>query len=163
MKIKSIILVCLCLVFLSACFENNNKNGGKVGLKAPEIAAKNLQGEKIKLADFDNLIVLTFVEQGCASCLKDLPLLEKLANEYPKKITILALDSIDKGKDFEEFATKYDYKNIIFLQDDLDISWQRFSVFAVPTTFVIKDGVVQDKIIGEKPWSQLKASIASWL
>ncbi|OCX42396.1 hypothetical protein A7X81_04775 [Campylobacter ornithocola] len=163
MKFKNIFLICLCIVFFSACFEDNNKNGGKVGLKTPEIVAKNLAGKEVEIADFDNLIILTFVEQGCPSCLKDLPLLEKLANEHSKKMTILAIDSIDKGKEFEKFATKYNYKNIIFLQDELDISWQRFKVFAVPTTFIIKDGIVQDKIIGEKPWSYLKASISSWL
>lgn len=161
MKVKFLFIL-LIAIFLGACFENNNNNGGKIGLKSPEISAKNINNEKVKLSDFDNLIVLTFVEQGCASCLKDLPLLEKLADQNPNKMTILALDSIDKGKDFEEFAKKNNYKNIIFLQDDLDISWQRFSIFAVPTTIIIKDGVVQDRIIGEKPWSFLKTSISSW-
>lgn len=163
MKIKAIFLALFCTFFLSACLENSNKNGGKVGLKTPEISAKTIEGKKVKIADFDNLVVLTFVEQGCASCLKDLPLLEKLASEYPQKITILAVDSIDKDEEFKKFVTKFNYQNIIFLEDDLDISWQRFSIFAVPTTFIIKDNIVQDKIIGEKSWSYLKASISSWL
>ncbi|WP_291951490.1 TlpA disulfide reductase family protein [Campylobacter sp.] len=163
MKVKFWILTFFCVAFLSACFENNNKNGGRIGLKTPEIAAKDINGEKVKISDFNNLVVLTFIQQGCASCLKDLPFLEKLANDYPGKITILAIDSIDKGIKFKEFVSENEYKNIKFLEDDLDISWQRFNIFAVPTTFIIKNGVVQDKIIGEKPWSYLKNSISSWL
>ncbi|MCR6584170.1 TlpA family protein disulfide reductase [Campylobacter insulaenigrae] len=163
MRIKILILTFFCMILLNACFENNNKNGGKIGLHAPEISAKNVKGQKVKISDFNNLVILTFVQQGCASCLKDLPLLEKLADDNPQKITILAVDSIDKDIKFKDFVNANDYKNIIFLEDDLDISWQRFNIFAVPTTFIIKNGIVQDKIIGEKPWSYLKNSISSWL
>lgn len=46
-------------------------------------------------------------------------------------------------------AEQFDFKNVKVLKDDLKITNDRYAVFATPTTIIIKDGMIKDRILGE--------------
>ena len=81
---------------LNACSFENSKDTGKVGEKSAEISAKDTLGKAVKLAD-DNtsLKVLVFFQNGCPSCLKELPSLDEFIQNHPNKISVYAINSID--------------------------------------------------------------------
>ncbi|PCM53942.1 thioredoxin, partial [Campylobacter sp. BCW_8712] len=75
---KKSLLILSILFLLNACSFENSKDTGKVGEKSAEISAKDTLGKAVKLAD-DNtsLKVLVFFQNGCPSCLKELPSLDE--------------------------------------------------------------------------------------
>lgn len=157
---KLILGFVLSLIFLG-CESEKRAELGKV---APPILAKNLQGKPVNLSDFNQkLKIIVFFENGCAACIKELPLLDEFVKNNQDKITALAINSVDEKEVIASIKEKFKLEHIMLLKDDLDISWQRYAVFALPTTFIIKDGIVQEKIIGDKPWQSLQEKLLSLL
>lgn len=154
---KTLILILLCL-FLAACGEDK---GGKIGSKAPFISGKSLAGKIIKIKDFKGLVVLAFIQDGCAFCLKNLPLLDAFATTHSLKI--YAIDSISKDLAFKKMVKKLGLKHIEFFQDNLDLTWEKYSIFAVPTIIIIDNGIVKARIIGDKKWSFLENKMQPYL
>ncbi|GAA7171362.1 hypothetical protein HpCK101_10010 [Helicobacter pylori] len=60
-------------------------------------------------------------------------------------------------------AEQFDFKNVKVLKDDLKITNDRYAVFATPTTIIIKDGMIKDRILGEKPWEFFESKLISLL
>lgn len=60
-------------------------------------------------------------------------------------------------------AEQFDFKNVKVLKDDLKITNDRYAVFATPTTIIIKDGMIKDRILGEKPWEFFESKLTSLL
>ncbi|TQR29570.1 thioredoxin [Campylobacter sp. MIT 99-7217] len=157
-------LCVLVLAFLLSSCMQDTKNEGKVGFKASEISAKNLQDESVKLRDFDESVkVLIFFENGCAACIKELPLFDTYLKEHKGQVLALGINSVDSKEVIKLIKDKYNIQNIKLLKDDLDISWQRYKIFALPTTIIIKDNIIKERIIGEKPWSFIESKISSLL
>lgn len=147
-------LASVCLLF-NGCFSSS---GGEVGKKAPQIAAKNLAGEKLSF-DESKVVVLVFFEKGCTACIQELPLLDEFAYEQKDKLEVIAINSVDEVPSIVVMREQYALYNIILAKDDLDLSWQRYSIFALPTTIIIKDGVVVERITGDKGWDNLHSKL----
>ena len=150
------IFILLFLVFSNGCFSNSS--GGKVGEKAPKISAKKLNEEKLTL-EKDKITVLVFFENGCAACIKELPLLDEFAYEQRDKLQAIAINSVDEVPSIVVLQAQYSLYNVVLAKDDLDISWQRYGIFALPTTIIIKDGVVIERITGDKGWENLHSKL----
>lgn len=153
----------IALLLLNACSFENHKSA-KIGEVAAEISAKNLLGNKINLNDDkNNLKVLVFFQNGCSSCLKELPYLDDFIQNYPNKISVYAINSANDMQTIQSLAKKFDFKNVKILKDDLKITQDRYAVFATPTTIIIKNGIIKDRILGETPWENLKSKLISLL
>lgn len=150
------------ILVLSACTLNEDK--GKIGSKASEILAKDLEGKSIKLADEKNkLQILVFFQNGCASCLKELPMLDEFIAKNPEKIAVYAINSTDSAEVIKVLSEQFDFKNIKILKDELAMTSQNYGVFATPTTIIIKDNQIKDRILGEKSWEFLEAKFTPLL
>lgn len=147
------------LFVLNGCFSSTN---GEVGTKAPQISAKNLAGEKVSF-DEGKIVVLVFFEKGCTACLQELPLLDEFAYEQKDKIQVIGINSVDEMPSIVVLREQYKLYNIVLAKDDLDLSWQRYGIFALPTTIVIKDGIVVERITGDKGWENLHSKLLSLL
>lgn len=109
------------------------------------------------------LKVLVFFQNGCPSCLKELPSLDEFIQNHPNKISVYAINSIDNANVVKVLAEQFDFKNVKVLKDDLKITNDRYAVFATPTTIIIKDGMIKDRILGEKPWEFFESKLISLL
>lgn len=107
---KSFLILCV-LFLLNACSFENSKDSGKVGEKGAEISAKDTLGKAVKLID-DNtsLKVLVFFQNGCPSCLKELPSLDEFMQNHPNKISVYAINSIDNTEVVKVLAEQFDFK-----------------------------------------------------
>ncbi|KAA6227291.1 MULTISPECIES: TlpA family protein disulfide reductase [unclassified Campylobacter] len=158
---KKIILSFLC-VFFCACF--NEESVGKVGSKSIEILAKNMQGENIKLSNSKaNLKVLVFFQNGCSSCLEELPRLDKFVLDNKNKIEVFAINSTDSKEVVQVIAEQLGLKNVYILKDDLKLTSQKYGIYATPTTIIIKDNLIKERILGEKPWKNIESKLVSFL
>ncbi len=153
-------LLCVLLLVLSACSISEDK--GKIGAKAAEILAKDLKGNSVKLGDFkEELKILVFFQNGCVSCLKELPMLDEFSTKNPGKIAVLAINSVDSTEVIKVLSEQMEFKNIKILKDELGMSSQKYGVFATPTTIIIKNNEIKERILGEKSWQFLESKLIS--
>lgn len=161
---KKFFLALMILFLFNACSFEDSKNGGKTGEIGDEISAKDTSGKAVKLADDKaSLKVLVFFQNGCPSCLKELPFLDKFVQAHPNKISVYAIDSIDNAEVVKVIAEQFDFKNIKVLKDNLKITNDRYLVFATPTTIILKDGIIKERILGEKSWEVFESKLTSLL
>jgi len=153
-KILNFFLIfCFC-----ACSFENDQNAGKIGNKAIELLAKNTRGENVKLHDIKEKVkILVFFQNGCSSCLKELPKFDEFIDKNPSQIGVVAINSVDNAELITVLEKQFNFKHIQILQDDLSITAQKYGVFASPTTIIIKDNIIKERILGEKSWEFIKS------
>ena len=158
------ILFFFIFLMLNACTISEDK--GKIGSQASEIlaidgeenSAKDLEGKSVKLSDSkEELKILVFFQNGCASCLKELPMLDEFIEKHPKKIAVYAINSVDNAEVIKVLSEQFEFKNIKVLKDELAMTSQKYGIFATPTTIIIKNNEIKDRILGEKSWEYLES------
>lgn len=133
-------------------FENS-----KVGSKAPLFSLKNMDGDTIKLSDFqnDNYVLLDFWASWCGPCREDSPYLEEINRNYKNKGLKLIGISRDKNLDSWKKAISEDnmnWINISTVENESEIETEYF-VWGIPHRVLIdKNGI----IIGKWKGSGLK-------
>ncbi|MDR1285862.1 MAG: TlpA family protein disulfide reductase [Campylobacteraceae bacterium] len=129
--------------------------GVKIGEDAPEISAKDMEGNSVKLSQFeDKAIVIRFWEKGCHHCMMEMPKLEALQKEYKDDLAVIGINSYNSIEDIKTFQKEYDI-TFTLLKDDLDISSKKYGVVVIPTMFIIdKSGKLKDKIFGMSSWEK---------
>lgn len=144
------------LLFFAAC----NDEKLELNQKAPNLKAFNTQNQKVNLR-FNGIELVEFWQNGCAACLKVMASLDEFAKK--NNILIYSINSVDKLELIKEYEKTHNYSSMIFLQDSLDITWQRYEIFALPTLFIIKDGIVKEKILGDRGINYIQERIKAYL
>lgn len=132
----------------------------KLNEQAPEIFAKDTSNNKIKLKR-QGIEIVQFWENGCAACLKVMASLNDYA--LSNNIKIYAINSINDLNTIKKHEREHNYKSIVFLKDEQDISWSRYEIFAVPTLFIIKDGVYIDRVLGDRGFKFIQEKLKGYL
>lgn len=117
---------------------NTRKNG-----LAPDFKAKDITGKEVILKDLrGHYVLLDFWATWCPPCIKQIPFLKKLREEYSEdKLTII---SISADFDYTRFdsVVKDKMMNWIHIYDSKNLP-QTFGISAYPTLFLINDqGVI---------------------
>lgn len=144
---KNIILICLCLAICAFAAEDKPL---VVGDKAPVFSKFDItQNKRIATrlwTDSTLAYIVSFGASFCVPCKQELPMLEKLSQEYKtqglRMIWILAEDQFgDKQK---AFIASTQYQGIV-IHDDAGVLRRRFQTGAtLPMTyFVDRRGVIQ--------------------
>ena len=124
----------------------------KEGLLAPDFALKNEEGIIYQLNDFnDRPVMLLFWASWCPHCKVELPVLQRVYDEYQDKgVAVLAVnttqqDDLDSARQFVK-GNGLTYPVLY----DIDGSISKlYLVRALPTTYFINtDGVINRLIIG---------------
>ena len=84
----------------------------------------------------DKPVFVDFWAPWCGPCKSMLPYIEKLGEEYADKVKVVKLNTQDN----QEIAAKY-------------------GIVSIPTFMLIKDGEVQEQVLGVQQYPALKALI----
>jgi len=142
------------VVFFSvSCKEES----AQIGQPAPEIAAFDLQGNKVSLSDWQGKTVLiNFWSETCGACIAELRILQQWAEKYPNQVQLVAMNIDGEKADTQAIVTKRQLTLPIF-KDQMKITAERYQLVGTPTSFVIDpSGKVIYKFEGLLPEEELQ-------
>lgn len=96
----------------------------------------------------------------CAPCREELPILNKLHLKYKAKGLKLVVISLDfNASDMQRIVDTIDIKFPVYWGGDQMAS--QYNIFGMPTILVIKDGQIQERIIGKRSEKELEETISN--
>ena len=133
------------------------EESAQIGQPAPEIAAFDLQGNKVSLSDWQGKTVLiNFWSETCGACIAELRILQQWAEKYPNQVQLVAMNIDGEKADTQAIVTKRQLTLPIF-KDQMKITAERYQLVGTPTSFVIDpSGKVIYKFEGLLPEEELQ-------
>jgi thiol-disulfide isomerase/thioredoxin len=121
----------------------------EIGQPAPGFRLKNLAGQLVSLEDFKGkTVVLDFWTTSCAPCRAIMPELERLQQEHPNDVTLLAINLEQPEEIVIPFLQANKIQNSVLLDSDGQIGLG-YGVEAIPMLFMVdKNGILRYKQIG---------------
>lgn len=143
----------LAVVFgITACKEES----AIIGQAAPEIAAYDLQGNSVKLEDWQGTRLLTFWSETCGHCIMELKMFEKMADAHPNRVQLIAINVDGEKADTQAVVNKQKLA-LPVVKDQLKITAERYHLVGTPTTYVIDaKGNIIAKYEGKIPDADLE-------
>lgn len=165
-------LACFCLCFITAFIligcsgsptgnETSETKSGKrssalhqemaSGSEAPDFTAKLNNGETFTLSDKEGqVILLNFWATWCTNCVKEMPAIEKLYEEYGDQIVIVGVNVGEDEDTVDTFVEAKNYSFPIAYDADSEVS-NLYPSAGIPYTVIIgKDGIVTETFLGAK-------------
>lgn len=149
------------VIFLALFFVQSSAQEPAKSVAAVDFTARDLDGKKVQLKTFlsKGPVLLDFWALWCVPCLKEMPQLQKLAEQYRKPgLTIIAInqDSPSDQSKVKPFVKQKRYDFVVVLDEDKDLSKQ-FNVAVLPTTLLLdQNGKIVYSHTGYKPGDEAK-------
>jgi thiol-disulfide isomerase/thioredoxin len=140
----------------------------KVGDSLPDLTFHKLDGTEVKLSDLKSkVVVINFWATWCGPCVKELPSLQNLSNEYAARgLTVIGVNlDDDPSAVLTPFLTKHEIKFQSFVDPSGTLA-DRFAISGLPLTIVV-DG--NRKILleqmGDEEWfaPEFRKQFELWL
>lgn len=124
------------------------------GDSAPSFRITTDSGQVVTPTQFGGkVLVLNFWATWCAPCVSEIPSLDELQKQLKADGAVVVAVSIDKNdKKYRDFLNRFHVTFDTARDPAADIS-SSYGTFQVPETYIIKDGKVVRKLIGEQNWS----------
>ena len=132
-----------------------------IGKPAADFALKDLEGQEVQLSELrGKVVVLDFWATWCPPCRRELPAINKLAEEWRGKgVVVLGINDEGKGT-VKSFNKKYEY-NFTTLQDAGGKVHRSYRATSIPNVFIIsKDGVILRHLVGARDEQELRSAIS---
>ena len=121
---------------------------------APVFWLKDVNGKSFSLRDYGGKVVLlNFWATWCPSCKFEMPSMDAFHKELGDKgLVVLAVNVRESVDEVKAFFQEHRLSFPALLDEDGDV-FERFSVWSLPTTFIIgKKGELLGKVIGYRDW-----------
>ena len=114
-----------------------------------------------KVADKKNRLVMVFMAAWCAPCIDELPTLNKLNNKFKNQGLEIIGISIDlDGPDaMQPIVAEHKVNFPVYWYGEKAI--EKYTLFAIPMLFLVKDGEIVERIHGRRPESFLNEKFAN--
>lgn len=111
----------------------------KVGAAVPDFVFQTLEGKSVKLSDLKSkVVVINFWATWCTPCVRELPSLQRLANEYaPRGLTVVGVNMDENPGDvLASFLIKHEIKFQSFIDPKGELA-DRLGISGLPLTLVV--------------------------
>jgi len=114
-----------------------------VGNPAPSFSLPGVDHKKYQLEDFKNKVVfVNFWASWCTPCREELPLLDKLQEQY-EDLVVLAINIDSEKENADEFIEKHRIKSLVLYDPETNVV-SSFGAIAMPTSYILdKEGIVR--------------------
>jgi cytochrome c biogenesis protein CcmG/thiol:disulfide interchange protein DsbE len=148
------LLVVLVAAFLGFIGYNLRDTTAKEGGKAPVFSVVTDQGQHVTPTQFGGkVLVLNFWASWCQPCVQEIPSLDQFQRQFAKSGVVVVAVSVDKSdQKYRNFLKRIPVSFETVRDPKADVSAE-YGTFRYPETYVIKDGKVLRKFIGEEDWT----------
>lgn len=110
---------------------------------ATDFAVTLLNGDTVNLSDYQGKkVLLNFWATWCGPCVREMPALQQLSEEYPDELVVLAVNCGDSEQDVQDFAEENGYTFPIGLDEDMTVS-TLYGAYSIPLTIIVdEDGYI---------------------
>lgn len=169
MKDKNALNIFLIAIFLLMigirCSSPSREMGTtvKIGQEAPPFKLQDLAGREVSLKDYrGKIVVLDFWATWCGPCQWTQKMLEDLQKEYPREMSLLAINQEESDDVVRDYVQKQGLGAVVLLDKNGSIGRQYDAYNMIPKHFLIdRKGIVRYIKTGHDPQmnSQIKAEI----
>ena len=151
-----VLLIGIAMVQALEAKQDDNLPGLKTGGEAPDFSLQTLDGERVKLSDFEGKkVILNFWATWCKPCREEMPDLQSIYKESDDDVVILAIN-MDAHNDVEGFIDSYSVTFPVLLDENDQVS-DMYQIISLPTTYFIdEDGTIVQKHFGQITYEQLE-------
>lgn len=131
------------------------------GQKAADFTLTDLDGKKVTLSDLKGKnVYINFWATWCPWCIKELPDIEKVYQEYKDKdLVILAIDLGENKDTVKSFIDQNKYNFKVLLDSDQAVA-QAYNINSIPVSiFINKDGNIVAKRVGALTEEELQSYV----
>jgi peroxiredoxin len=143
----------LTITFLGLATWSIRDTSAHEGGPAPSFHLKTDQGRVVSPEDFGGkVLVLNFWATWCAPCVREIPTLNELQQQFRDQGVVVVAVSIDKNQSkYRTFLNRFRVSFDTARDPSADIS-SSYGTYQYPETYIIKDGKVVRKLISEQNW-----------
>lgn len=147
-----LIMVLLLPVFFTIPYVDSKLAAEELGMKAPPFSLKDIQGNTVRLEDFQGrVVIIDFWATWCHECEDVAPELDRIYRKFRDKGLIMLGISCDDGgsavKNVKNFIKKYNL-TYTMLMDDGKVN-KLYKITGLPVTLILdKNHVIIQKHIG---------------
>ncbi len=155
-KIKTMIaLLCMAALLCAGCAspgqesgadsEEKADNGGESGneeerIQIPDLEMTLLDGETVSFEEYHGKkVLLNFWASWCGSCVGEMPAFQKLAEEYPQELVILAVNCGEDQDTVQKFIEGKGYTFPVALDTDGAVQAAFGGISSIPVTVIIDE------------------------
>ncbi len=119
-------------------------NPPKENTLAPQFVIKDIDGVNIKLSNFKGkYVLLDFWATWCPPCMREIPFIKKIRNDFPAEKLIIIGVNIDRSFALCKAAILKNTMNWVHIFDEENKISNLFGVLSIPATILInKQGVI---------------------
>lgn len=130
-----------------------------VGCQAPDFDVKTMKGETLSLSELrGKVVIINFWFESCASCIADIPALNRLANEYRDRDAVFIAFGKDSEFLVEKFLKETEFQYHI-VSGKYDLANEYCVIAGWPMNMVIdKEGIVKFIEAGADTHERVKSS-----
>ncbi len=165
-----LVIALAAIVLVSGCVQQAPESGTKVGEKLLDIEFKDSQGKTVKFSDFrGKAIIINSWAAWCPFCIDEIPLFQKLSDEYGNNMTVLLIHRTgSQGESFErglEFINKFPGARGIkitdpVLTDPQDEFYKKVFGFGMPVSLIVdQNGIIKERKIGQFTEEELREKL----
>lgn len=120
--------------------EENAEEAGEARIAVPDFEMTMLSDETASLSDFQGKkVLLNFWATWCGPCVGEMPAFQRLSEEYPDELVILAVNCGEDEKTVRRFAEDNGYTFPIVLDADGVIQALFGGVTSLPATVILDE------------------------
>ncbi len=151
-----ICVLCLALITGLLCLHCARTPGTpeevSVGRPAPPFQLSDLYGREVSLSQYrGKVIILDFWATWCGPCRMSMPLLEKLQEENPGSLKLLAINLEEPMDLVRDYVARQNIRSTVLLDEEGKVG-RAYGSESIPMQVVIdKEGIVRDVQVGFSP------------
>jgi peroxiredoxin len=134
--------------------------------KAPDFTLKDLNGNDVKLSDYDGkLVFVNFWATWCPPCRAEIPGFIKMYDQYKDQgLVILGISTDREGKEVVQPFVDKNKVNYPILFFNMDVINAYGGITGIPTTFIVNQkGEIVNKFVGFPGDEAFEKEIEKWL
>ncbi len=133
---------------------------------APDFRLLDLEGDPVRLADFETPVVLNFWASWCQPCIQEMPDFQRLHEQYGDRLAMIGVNDGEDLATAAEFAgpNRTDVRYRILIDPSKSLTDGPYRLIGRPTTYYIDaGGIIRDIRVGEHDLETMRELAANLL